>query len=174
MTCIFKNINERCFVLSCLWIACYCVGQGSDSYWFIWKGYGKTNWSFVQEMVKQLARVWSSTFFNLEYEFIPLFDSWAKITSAIMTIITKKVTLHFFNPSVTVFGAEKCFAYFFTRNKTYDFAKTITYVVTQNYWKRERIQILSCLWYCSIASLTNRKYLYNSERIPVQWDHFYT
>ena len=62
-------------------------------------------------MVKQLARVWSSTFFNLEYEFIPLFDSWAKITSAVMTIITK-VTLHFFYPSVTAFGAEKCFAYF--------------------------------------------------------------
>lgn len=122
----------------------------------------------TKEMVKQLARVWSSTFFNLEYEFIPLFDSWAKITSAIMTIITKKVTLHFFYPSVTVFGAEKCFAYFFTRNKTYDFAKTITYVVTQNYWERERIQIRSCLWYCSIASLTNRKYLYSSERIAVQ------
>ena len=46
--------------------------------------------------------------------------------------------------------------FFFLRNKTYDFAKTITYIVTQNYWERERIQILSCLWYGSIASLTNR------------------
>ena len=48
------------------------------------------------------------------------------------------------------------FPNFFLRNKTYDFAKNITYTVTQNYWERERIQILSCLCYGSIASLTNR------------------
>ena len=74
-----------------------------------------------------------------------------------MAIIREKVTLLFFDPSVTVFSAEKCSAYFFfTRNKTYDFAKTITYIVTQNYWESERIQILGCLCYGSITSLTNR------------------
>ena len=122
----------------------------------------------TNEMVKQLARVWSSTFFNLEYEFIPLFDSWAKIKSAIMTIITWRSLCTFSTRALQFSVLRNVLLIFFTRNKTYDFAKTITYVVTQNYWERERIQIRSCLWYCSIASLTNRKYLYNSERMAVQ------
>ena len=85
------------------------------------KGYGKTNWSFVRKRwLKRLARVWSSTFFNLEYEFIPLFDSWVKITSAILTIITEKVTLLFFSTWAFQFSVlENVFLIFFTRNKTW-------------------------------------------------------
>ena len=62
--------------------------------------YKRDGWNGQQEFE-------AAPFFNPEYEFIPLFDSWTKITSAIM-IIKTKITLLFFNPSVTVFSAEKC------------------------------------------------------------------